>query len=244
MRKSTYKLQNLFKSKEQREIEARAEFNHNRNAFKKYERELAKSIKDFTRMAQEAELSGNHQNAVSCAQFIRKLQRSQTGVQALIQRFEMMQSATRLAGIMGTFSEACAKMGFQISDNINLKDMWRNTATIEQSLGKLDTMTQQMDMIFDSIDMGMSYPNELSQEESEKDAEALLDNIMGRYNTVNGVGEATAAPAAQVAAPEAVAPVAQAAAPQAAAPQAAAPQATAEDDTTARLQKMMKELKG
>lgn len=242
MRKITYKLQNLFKSKEQKDLEARMEFNRNRNTFKKYERELAKNIKDFTRMAQEAELSGNHQNAVACAQYIRKLQRSQTGVQALIQRFEMMQSAARMASIMGSFSEACAKMGFRISESINLQDMYRNTATIEQSLGKLDAMTEQMDMIFDSIDMGMSNSNELSEEESAKDAEALLNSIMGRYNTVNGVGEANA-PAAQAAAPVAQAAAPQAAAPQTAAPQTAAPQAAA-DDTSARLQKMMDELKG
>lgn len=237
MRKLTYNLQNLFKSKEQKEIEARMQFNRDRNTFKKYEQELETNIRDFTKKAQEAELCGNHQIAMNWAQFIRKLQRSQTRVQAIIQRFEMMRSAARLSSIMGTFSEACAKMGYQISDSINIKDMWRNTATIEQSLGKLDAMTEQMDMIFDSIDMGMSSGSEISQEESEQDAEALLDSIMGRYNTVNGVGTANAAPA-QTAAPQAVAPAAQVAA-----PQAAAPQLAAADDTSARLNKMMEELK-
>lgn len=237
MRKLTYNLQNLFKSKEQKEIEARMQFNRDRNTFKKYEKELETSIRDFTRMAEEAELRGNHQNAVTCAQFIRKLQRTQTRVQSVIQRFEMMRSAARLSSIMGTFTEACVRMGFQISENIDLKNMARNTATIEQSLEKLDTMTDQVDMIFDSIDRGMGGSNELSQEESEQDAEALLDSIMGRYNTVNAVGTANAAPA-QTAAPQAVAPAAQVAD-----PQAAAPQTTAADDTSARLNKMMEELK-
>lgn len=237
MRKLTYNLQNIFKSKEQKEIEARMQFNRDRNTFKKYEKELETSIRDFTRMAEEAELHGNHQNAVTCAQFIRKLQRTQTRVQSVIQRFEMMRSAARLSSIMGTFTEACVRMGFQISENIDLKNMARNTATIEQSLEKLDTMTDQVDMIFDSIDRGMGGSNELSQEESEQDAEALLDSIMGRYNTVNAVGTANAAPA-QAAAPQAVAPAAQVAA-----PQAAAPQLAAADDTSARLNKMMEELK-
>lgn len=237
MRKLTYNLQNIFKSKEQKEIEARMQFNRDRNTFKKYEKELETSIRDFTRMAEEAELRGNHQNAVTCAQFIRKLQRTQTRVQSVIQRFEMMRSAARLSSIMGTFTEACVRMGFQISENIDLKNMARNTATIEQSLEKLDTMTDQVDMIFDSIDRGMGGSNELSQEESEQDAEALLDSIMGRYNTVNAVGTANAAPA-QAAAPQAVAPAAQVAA-----PQAAAPQLAAADDTSARLNKMMEELK-
>ncbi len=237
MRKLTYNLQNIFKSKEQKEIEARMQFNRDRNTFKKYEKELETSIRDFTRMAEEAELHGNHQNAVTCAQFIRKLQRTQTRVQSVIQRFEMMRSAARLSSIMGTFTEACVRMGFQISENIDLKNMARNTATIEQSLEKLDTMTDQVDMIFDSIDRGMGGSNELSQEESEQDAEALLDSIMGRYNTVNAVGTANAAPA-QTAAPQAVAPAAQVAA-----PQAAAPQLSAADDTSARLNKMMEELK-
>lgn len=237
MRKITYKLRNLFKSPEQKEIEARMKFNRDRNTFRKYEKELETSIRDFTKMAQEAELSGNHQNAMSCAQFIRKLQRSQTRVQAIIQRYEMMHSAARLSSIMGTFTEACANMGFQVSENIDLKNMARNTATIEQSLAKLDAMTDQMDMVFESIDRGMGGTNELSQEESEQDAEALLDSIMGRYNTVNAVGTANAAPA-QTAAPQAVASAAQVAA-----PQAAAPQATAADDTSARLNKMMDELR-
>ena len=228
MGKFAYKMKNLFKSKEQQEIEARMEFNKNKRAFTKYYQELDVSIKNFSKMARDAELSGNHENAKSCAKFVLKLQKTQIKVQGLLQRFEMMHSMQRLTGVMSNFVEACANMGFSMDSEIDLKSMWKNTAAMDKALSKLDAMSDQMDMVFDTIDSGMNSTGQMepSQEESETDAEVLLDQIMGRHVAVT-YPEASATAAA---APVSAADSAQA--------------APAEvDDTDERLRKMREALK-
>ncbi len=222
MGKFAYNLKNLFKSKEQQEIEAKMEFNKNKRAFTKYYQELDVSIKNFSRMAKEAELAGNHANATSCSKFVLKLQKTQTKVQGLLQRFEMMYSMQRLTGVMSNFMSACAKMGFSMDSNIDLKGMWKDSAAMEKALNKLDMMSDQMDEVFDTIDAGMNNGEAVpSQEESDSEAEELLNQIMGRHNAAN---YAVAEPAAAAA----VAPDQEGA---------------AQDDTDARLRKMMEELK-
>ena len=186
MAKMSYTLKNLFKSPEQKELEARMEFMKNKRAFTKYSTELEASIKNFSKMARDAELSGNHQNAVSCASFVIKLQNTQTKVQSLLGRFEMMYSMQRLSGVMSNFMKAATDMGYNMDANINLKDMWKNTAEMEKALNKLDAMSDQMDMVFDAIDSGMNLGQSeyMTDDEKEADASKMLDQIMGRYNTV------------------------------------------------------------
>ena len=196
MSKLTYKMSHMFKSKEQIELEAKMQFNRNKRAFAKYYQELEGSIKNFSRMAREAELSGNHENAKACASFVLKLQKTQVRVQGLLQRFEMMYSMQRLTGVMTTFMDACAKMGFSMDENIDLKKMWKNTAEMDKALSKLDAMSDQMDMVFDTIDQGMNNGAEAipSSDEADAEAENALDRIMGRYNDINAPANAAAVP--------------------------------------------------
>lgn len=224
MGKTAYTLKNMFKSKEKREIEARMEFNMNKRAFAKYYQELDTSIKNFSRMARDAELSGNHENAKSCVVFVMKLQKTQTKVQGLLQRFEMMYSMQRLTGVMERFVEGCARMGFSMDNSINLKNMFKNTAEMDKALTKLDAMSDQMNVIFDTIDSGMNGTGDIisSQDETDAAAEELLNDIMGRHNAVQYAEPAQAVPAS-------------------AGPDAPAPEA---DDTDERLRRMMEELKG
>ena len=218
--KFTYKMKNMFKSKEQIEVEARMQFNRNKKSFQKYYNDLDGSIKTFSKMARDAEMSGNHANAISCVTFVRKLQKTQVKVQGLLQRFEMMYNMQRLTGVMSNFVDACANMGFNMNDTIDLKSMWKNTAEMDKALSKLDAMSDQMDTIFDTIDGGMNTSSDAveTQDEIEADAEEMLNKIMGRENMINT-------------------PVTQAAA---AAPQET--QAEETDDTDDRLRKMMQEL--
>ena len=219
MSKLTYKMSHMFKSKEQIELEAKMQFNRNKRAFTKYYQELDVSIKNFSRMAREAELSGNHENAKACASFVLKLQKTQVRVQGLLQRFEMMYSMQRLTGVMTTFMDACAKMGFSMDENIDLKKMWKNTAEMDKALSKLDAMSDQMDMVFDTIDQGMNNGAEAipSSDEADAEAENALDRIMGRYNDINAPAPANAA--------------------------AAPKEGQAEEDPEAKLRSLMKDLK-
>lgn len=231
MGKLAYNLKNLFKSKEQIELEARMQFNQNKRAFNNYYRDLGESIKRFSKMAQEAELSGNHVNALSCAKFVLKLQSTQTKVQGLLQRFEMMYSMQKLTGVMSNFMTACANMGFNMDANIDLKRMWKDNAAMDKAISKLDAMSDQMDMVFDTIDAGMNNANDESMSnsaaDSDEEASKLLNSIMGRHNAVHYNAEPDTAQAVS-------APTAE---------QEAAPDAAA-DDTDERLRKMMQDLKG
>jgi hypothetical protein len=67
--KMMYKLKNMFKSKEQIELEARMMFNRQQREFNRYYKELGASIKKYEKMAEETARNGNHQNALSCARF-------------------------------------------------------------------------------------------------------------------------------------------------------------------------------
>lgn len=224
MGKFAYKVKNAFKSQETREIEAQMAFNKNKRAFAKYYQELDVSIKNFSKMAKDAELGGNHENAKSCALFVLKLQRTQTKVQGLLQRFEMMHSMTRLTGVMTTFVKACADMGYNMDSAIDLKNLWKNTADMDKAIAKLDAMADQMDQVFDTIDSGMNSTGEAipSQEENDADAERLLNQIMGRH-VITNYPEATQQSTAEAEAAQS-------------APEAA-------DDTDERLRRMMEDLK-
>ena len=120
-----YKFKNLFKSKDQIELETRMKFNQTKRSFAKYSQELEGNIKSFTKMARDAELSGNHANALSCVKFVQKLQRTQVKVQGLVQHFEMTRSMQQMASVMSKFMHTCAEMGFNIDSNIDLKSMMK-----------------------------------------------------------------------------------------------------------------------
>ena len=222
MNKTTYKIKNMFKSEAEREAEAKMKFNQTKRSFTRYYNELNTSISSFSKMARDAELSGNHENALACTNFIRKLQKTQVKVQGLLQRFEMMHSMQRLTGVMSKFMQTCAEMGFSMDDSINLKSIMKDTITMDKALSKLDAMSDQLDMVFDTIDSGMGSTNMDGdfQEESEAETEKLLNDIMGRYNEINY----TSPVAGQAAGKEQGASV-------------------AEDDTEERLRRMMQELK-
>ncbi len=226
MGKMGYKLKNLFKSKDQIEIEARMQFEKNRRSFMKYYQELDVTMKNFSKMAVDAEKSGNHENAKACARFVVKLQRTQIRVQGLLQRFEMMRSMQRLSGVYTDFVKACGEMGVSMDATIDLKSLWQNSAEMEAAIGKLDAMSESMDMVFDSIDNGLSNGMGEMKTADENDAEAdeLLDRIMGRDNRVNNIPAGTAmtnsAADSTAAAKEAV------------------------DDEEEKLRKMMDELRG
>jgi len=219
-----YKLKNMFKSKEQIELEARMQFNQTKRSFARYYQDLDGSIKNFSRMARDAELNGNHENAKAAAKFVLKLQSTQVRVQGLLHRFEMMHSMQELSGVMSKFMRTCADMGYNIDANIDLKGMMKDTLTMGKALNKLDAMTEQMDLVFDTIDDGMRDGNASYQsaEEQEEDAERMLDSIMGRHNAVS---YPTAVGTAAVGAP------------------AAEPKQAETDDTDERLRKMLQELK-
>lgn len=185
--KLMYKLRNMFKSKEQIELEARMMFNKQQREFNRYYKDLGASIKKYEKMAEETARSGNHQNALSCTKFVLKLRRTQVRVQGLLQRFDMMRSMQQLSNVMSNFMSTCAEMGLNMDATINLQDMWKNTAMMEQSLGKLDLMSQQMDEVFNAIDGGLQeYGADMdSDEDMDAEANALLDQIMGRYNDIH-----------------------------------------------------------
>jgi len=189
MKKVGYKLKNLFKSKEEIELEARMMYNKQQREFNRYYKELGISIKKYEKMAEETAKSGNHQNALSCARFVLKLRKTQVRVQGLLQRFEMMRSMQQLSGVMSNFMATCAEMGLNMDANINLKDMWKNTAMMEQSLSKLDAMSEQMDEVFNAIDGGLQESGfEMETEEDlDSEASAFLDQIMGRSNALNSI---------------------------------------------------------
>ncbi len=189
MGKVGYKLKNLFKSKDQIEIEARMQFEKNRRSFMKYYQELDVTMKNFSKMAVDAEKSGNHENAKACAKFVVKLQRTQIRVQGLLQRFEMMRSMQRLSGVYTDFVKACGEMGVRMDANIDLKSLWQNSAEMETAIGQLDAMSESMDMVFDSIDSGLSNGMGEMKTADENDAEAdeLLDRIMGRDNRIHNI---------------------------------------------------------
>ena len=221
MKKIGYTLKNMFKSKEEIELEARMLYNKQQREFTRYYKELGLSIKKYEKMAEETAKSGNHQNALSCAKFVLKLRRTQVRVQGLLQRFEMMRSMQQLSGVMSNFMATCAQMGLNMDANINLKDMWKNTAMMEQSLSKLDAMSEQMDEVFNAIDGGLQDSSmEMDAEEDlDSEASAFLDQIMGRSNALNSVP--TAEPAAAQ----------------------PAKQEAASDDSSELLSKMLQELK-
>ncbi len=208
----------LFKTKQQKEIEEKVAFNQKKKQFEKYYRDLDTSIKQFTKMAKDAELSGNHDNARSCIRFVQKLQQMQTKVQGLLQRFEMMWSMRQMSGVMDSFVKGCAKMGVNMSKTIDLGNLGKNMAKIEIGISQMDAMVDQMDMVFDTIDSGLGGNEDMyanPDERANDDVEQMLDQIMGRHNAV------TYPPAADPGEGE----------------------AAALDDTDERLRKMMEDLK-
>ena len=187
MSKFSYTMKNLFKSKEERELEAKMQFLQNKKAFERYYRELNASIQSYSKMARDAELSGNHENALSCVKFIAKLRKTQVKVQALTQRFEMMYSMQKLGFIMSSFSKACANMGFNLDTTINLKGAMKDMGAMDKALAKLDSMSDLMDNIFETIDSGLASEGMDSGSSEAVDAEAdrMLDQIMGRNNAIH-----------------------------------------------------------
>ncbi len=189
MKRIAYDIRNMFKTKEQIKIESKMKYNNQKREFERYDKELSTNIKRFTKMAEETAKSGNHQNALICARFVKKLQKIQVWTQGLRQRFEMMYAMLQLSNMMGTFAYACGEMGIIMDKNFNLEKMTRNTVAMEQGLGKMDTMMAQINDMFTDIDENLGDPNGEVLTDEELNAEALkfLDDIMGRSNIIDSI---------------------------------------------------------
>ncbi len=180
------KVKDMFISEEEREIRARMKFNQTKRDFQKYYEELDATAKSFSKMARDAEISGNHDNALSAASFVGKLQRTQVKVQGLLQHFEMMHSMQRLAGVMTKFVSRCAEMGVDIDSKINFHGFEKNVVGMEQALNKLELYSDQVETVIDTIEeVNMTGGPVMTAEEKKADAESILNGIMGRENAVH-----------------------------------------------------------
>lgn len=183
MGNASYKIKNMFKSKERRELEAKILFNRQKRDFEKYYKELSAIIKEYTEKAKNTALEGNHQNALSCAKFVLRMQHTQVKVQGLLQRYQMMYSMQRLANVMTNFMDTCAKMSFKMNSDINLKKMMKSTASMDEALNNLDAMADQMDEVFNVIDGYMDKETlDPAFESNDAAAQQFLNQIMHIHN--------------------------------------------------------------
>lgn len=192
-----YRLKNLFKTEEQINIETTMYYRKNKRYFTRCCDELGTSIEEFRKRAYNAEISGNHGNALACTAFALKLMRTQTRIHGLLERFEMLYSMQRLAGTMSRFMEGCARMGVSIDAGISLRTMTNNSAKLAMTLNKLDVMSDQLDEVFATIDGGMggdviSGVDISGNGISEEEVVVELNRLVGSNSLVQSKpGEAT-----------------------------------------------------
>ncbi len=173
----SYKLKNLFKSKETIELEAKMEYRRNERTFKNYSKELKRQIIKFQNMAVESERQGKHANAMTCMKFVDKLQRSDGKVDAILQRFEMMNAMMQMSDVMVKFMESCAKMGYRMKSDINLSRMMSDSTEMNKALMMMDSMSDQMESVFSSID---GFADDGESVEDMLDGDKLLEDRLSQ----------------------------------------------------------------
>lgn len=172
-------------SEEERRIHAQIEYRNQERNFQRYAAELDKAIDRFKTMAYEAQKKGQHDNALKCAMFTKKLINTREKVDSVLQRFEMLYAMKGIGDMMLQFMDTCASIGCDMKEKIDIQALTSGQLSMAEGLNKLDYLSDQLEQVFNAIDDSAGLPEGVNALHSDPEAERMLADIRLEFERKN-----------------------------------------------------------
>ncbi|MDO5422136.1 MAG: hypothetical protein Q4F41_00235 [Eubacteriales bacterium] len=163
----------LFKSKAEKEMEARLAIKQGINNLKKYDRTLEKKKKEMIEHAQTAKEQGitqQYQVAVSGLKMILSYQKR---CKAMILQIQMTESMRDLTTLSSNFVKIMGNVGKELTQVNKTANFANNQLAFEKGMMAAEAAMDQLESFME--DAGMSFADSQDAEELDAEIEALID---------------------------------------------------------------------
>ena len=165
-------IKDIFKSKEQKALEAKLSLRRSIQELKKCDKSLERKKEEMIRHAQEAKKQGVSQQYQMALSGLKMILGYQKRTQAMILRIQMAESMRDLTAMSTGFIKTLGNVGKEMGALVKDADFAKNQLEFEKGMLQADTIMQQLEGFMEDMDMSM---DEMSEEEMTREVEHLID---------------------------------------------------------------------
>lgn len=163
--------------RQEQRMEAELAYRAQSRSFQRYAAMLSGTVDQFRRMAVESEHAGRHANALRAAHFTRLLENTQSRVESVRQHLDMLHAMSGASDVMVQFMESCRRLGCDLSETIDLKDLGESELQMEQGLSRLNFLSDKIEQVFETMEHSLDCVAD--SEEADPEDERLLAQLCG-----------------------------------------------------------------
>lgn len=162
----------LFKSKAEKEMEARLAVRQGINELKKFDRLLEKKKNEMLQHAQEAKKQGIAQQYNMAINGLKMIMTNQKRCNAMTLQLEMTESIRDLTTIGAKFSKLMGNVGIEVSKVAQTANFAQNQLAFEKGMLSAESAMSQLENFLEGA--GMSFETQ-SEEELDAEIEKMVD---------------------------------------------------------------------
>ena len=171
-------IRDLFKSKEQKALEAKLAIKRSIQDLQKCDKSLDRKKEEMIKHAQEAKRQGVTQQYNMALGSLKMILGYQKRTRAMILQIKMAESMRDLTSMSTNFVQTLGNVGKEMGALVKGADFAKNQLDFEKGMLQADTVMQQLEGFLD--DTGMSL-EEMTDEEMNEEVERLID-VTGSSN--------------------------------------------------------------
>ena len=165
-------IRDLFKSKEQKQLEARLAIKRSIQELNKCDKSLERKKDEMIRHAQEAKRQGITQQYNMAMSSLKMILGYQKRTRAMVLQIQMAESMRDLTTMSTRFVETLGNVGKEMGALVKNANFAKNQLEFEKGMLQADNVMQQLEDFLDGT--GMSR-EEMSDEEMNEEVERLID---------------------------------------------------------------------
>ena len=165
-------IRDLFKSKEQKQLEARLAIKRSIQELNKCDKSLERKKDEMIRHAQEAKRQGITQQYNMAISSLKMILGYQKRTRAMVLQIQMAESMRDLTTMSTKFVETLGNVGKEMGALVKNANFAKNQLEFEKGMLQADNVMQQLEDFLD--DTGMSL-EEMSDEQMNEEVERLID---------------------------------------------------------------------
>ena len=165
----------LFKSKEEKELEARIKVRQNLNELKKCKTKMERKKSELIRFAQDAKRQGISQQYKMAVSGLKMIMTYQKRCDAMILQIQMTETMRDLTSMSGKFFTLMGEMGKQVAALSSNSDFMKNQAAFEKGMMASEAAMDKLESFLE--DAGMDF-GEMSDTDVTDDVDTEIERLI------------------------------------------------------------------
>jgi len=165
-------IKDLFKSKEQKALEAKLAIKQSIQELRKCDKSLERKKEEMIKHAQEAKRQGITQQYQMALTSLKMILGYQKRTRAMILQIQMAESMRDLTTMSSNFVKTLGNVGKEMGDLVKTTNFAKNQLEFEKGMMQADSVMQQLEGFMESTGMSME---EMTDEEMTMEVEQLID---------------------------------------------------------------------